>query len=215
MKHQGQSQAAHVSDLAFAREVWRHTERNNIEGAMIVRDLWKHSKPTVGYGKQTGPLTAHEIGAFAKKHAQAGELDLVGFARAIERAALIKAYTLLPELRQAEEAKHYRRYFRNGVEFGLAIYSSAIRTLALGQTQDEIEMDIPAKPVKPRMNDEIAKLEKAPGADAIRPVFDAWAGSRQFDLRRLDGEYANIVTAYAWMGWLGASMNKEDEIAQS
>lgn len=202
------NQASHVSDTAFAREMWQHAERGNIEGAMTVRDQWKYSKATEGYGQRTGPLTAHEIGAFADKHRVEGGIDLAGFARAVERAALIKAYTLLPELRQAEHAKHHRRYFRDGLDWGLAIYSGAIRTLAMGQVPTDADWEVRAKPAKPRNGSEIARLEQMPGAENLRPEFEEWAGKRQFDLQRHGSEYTNIVTAYAWMGWLGANLDK-------
>lgn len=52
---------------------------------MVVRDLCKHSKEAEGYGQRTGPLTAHEIRAFAETHRVEGGIDLAGFARAIER----------------------------------------------------------------------------------------------------------------------------------
>ncbi|WP_371767527.1 hypothetical protein [Massilia sp.] len=202
MKHTEQSQAAGVSNTAFAREMWRHAERGNTEAAKDVREQWKYSKHSEGFGERFGPLTDHEIGAFADRYLAGANGDVIGFARAVERAALVRAYTLLPELRQAEEAKHHRRYFRDGVAWGLATYSGAIRMLAMGQTQEEIEATIPAKPVKPHKSDELAKLERAPGADASRPQFEAYFGKRQFDLTRKDGMYTNIVTAYVWMGWL-------------
>lgn len=149
-----------------------------------------------GDGKNEGALTIHEIDGFAK---QAGG-DAVAFARAIERAALIKAYTLLPELRDAEEAKHHRRYYRDGVNWGLITYSGAIRALAIGRVHDAIEDDVPAKPVLPRRARELATIEVEGDAESKRPGFEVWAGRRQFDLRREDGVYTNIVTFYVWMG---------------
>lgn len=202
MKQIEQSPAAGVSNAAFAKEMWRHAERGDMEGAKDVRAQWKYSKESEGYAEHVGPLTIHEIGAFAAKYLPGTDGDTLGFARAVERAALIRAYTLLPELRQTEEAKRHRRYFRDGVAWGLATYSGAIRMLAMGQTQDEIEATIPAKQVKPHKSDELAKLERAPGAEASRPQFEAYFGKRQFDLTRKDGMYTNIVTAYVWMGWL-------------
>lgn len=210
MKQTEQTQAASVSNTAFAREMWRHAERGNMEAAKDVRAQWKHSKESEGYGERVGALSAHEIEAFAEKYLPGARGDAIGFARAVERAALIKAYTLLPELRQAEEARRHRRYFRNGVEWGLGIYSGAIRALAMGLSQDEIEEVIPAKPVKPRKSDELARLESRPAADAGRPRFEAYAGKHQFDLTRKDGAYTNIVTSYVWMGWLAAGLDTDE-----
>jgi hypothetical protein len=207
MNQAEQGQMAAASDQAFARAIWLHAERENVEGAKDVRAMWKHSKGSDGYGKQFGPLTVHEINAFAKK---AGG-DVIGFARAIERAALIKAYTLLPELRQAEEAKHHRRFYRDGVNWGLVTYCGAIRALAMGQAQDAIEDEIPAKPVKPRRARELEKIEVEGDAEAKRPTFEAWAGRRQFDLRREDGAYTNLVTSYVWMGWLASAIERGSE----
>lgn len=201
MNQADQNQMASVTDGAFARSMWRHTERGNVEGAKDVREMWKHSKESNGYGKAEGALSRYEIDAFAKQYLPG---DATGFARAVERAALIKAYTLLPELRQAEEAKHHRRYFRTGLEWGLAIYSGAIRALAMGQAQDAIEDLIPAKPGMPRRARELEKIEVAGDAEAKRPRFEAWAGRRQFDLRREDGAYVNLVTSYVWMGWVAS-----------
>jgi hypothetical protein len=206
MNQTEQGLMAAASDQAFARAIWRHAERENVEGAKDVRAMWKHSKGSDGYGRQFGPLTIHEINAFAK---EAGD-DVIGFARAVERAALIKAYTLLPELRQAEEAKHHRRFYRDGVNRGLVAYSAAIRALAMGQTQGAIEDEIPAKPVKPLRASEIAKIEVEGNAEAKRPAFEVWAGRRQFDLHREDGAYTNLVTSYVWMGWLASTPNADN-----
>jgi hypothetical protein len=206
MNQTEQSQSARVSDTTFAREMWRYSERGNVEGAKNVREMWKNSKMSEGYATPAGPLSIHEINAFAEK---AGD-DMVGFARSIERAALIKAYTLLPELRQAAEAKHHRRYFGNGVNWGLITYSGAILALALGQAPNDTEEEVPAKPVKPRRGSEIAKLERESAADVLRPKFEAWAGQRQFDLRRQEDGYTNMVTAYCWMGWLAAGQAQDE-----
>ncbi|WP_198116900.1 hypothetical protein [Massilia rhizosphaerae] len=197
-----------MSDMTFAREMWRHSEAGNIEAAKDVRAQWKYSKGSEGYGERIGALTPNEISAFAEKHMPDAIGDVTGFARAIERAALIKAYTLLPELRQAEGAKHNRRYFRNGVYWGLATYSNAIRVLAMGQTQDEAGEVVPEKPVKPRKNDELVRLENGPATEAARLRFEAHVGPRQFDLTRKDRSYINLVTAYAWMGWLARDQDQ-------
>jgi hypothetical protein len=205
MSQSEQSQAASVSDTTFAREMWRLSESSNMEAAKDVREHWKHCKGAEGYREHVGPVTAHEIGAIAKKCGLNASDNVIDFARAVERAALIKAYTLLPELRQAAEGQHYRRYFRDGLYWGLATYSNAIRVLAMGQTQDEIELETPAKPVKSRKSNALAKLELRPGVEAARSQFEAYAGKLQFDLTRKDGAYTNIVTSYVWLGWLAAS----------
>jgi hypothetical protein len=191
------SQAANVSDTTFAREMWRHNERGNIEAAQDVRGLWKYSRGSEEYGSSAGPLTAHEIDAFAKKSGG----DVMALARAVERAALIKAYTLLPEIRQAEAAKRHRRYFRDGLSYGLAVYSGAIRALTMGQIQGEIDPEYTGS-AKPRRADQVANVEAQGSAEVLRPGFEVWAGRRQFDLRRENDSYANLVTAYTWMGWL-------------
>jgi hypothetical protein len=78
-----------------------------------MREIWKHSKESEGYSKAEGVLSRNEIYSFASQYLP---WDATGFARAVEQAALIRAYTLLPELRQAEKAKHHRRYYyRDGV----------------------------------------------------------------------------------------------------
>lgn len=208
MNHTDQGRMADVSDGAFARAMWRNSEKGNFEAAKDVREQWKHSKASDGYGQTQGALSVHEIDALAKQHLQGDSGSAIGFARAIERAALIRAYTLLPELRQAEEAKHHRRYFGNGVNWGLVAYSGAIRELAMGKAQGETAEDIPAKPGTHRRAREILKIEAEGDAEAKRPSFEAWAGRRQFDLRQTqDGAYTNIVTAYVWMGWLASPMN--------
>lgn len=121
-----------------------------------------------------------------------------------------EADTLLPELRQAEEAKHHRRYFRDGLSYGLAIYSGAIRGLAMGQIPGEIETEA-VRRVTPRRASEIMRIEVKADADTARPDFEVWAGRRQFDLRRENGSYTNLVTAYAWMGWITATLNARTE----
>jgi len=205
MSKNEQSQAASVSDTAFAREMWRHSETGNIEAAKDVRMLWKYGQESEGYARSEGALTAYEITAFAEKFSLGAANDVIGFARAIERAALIKAYTLLPELRQAEDAKHHRRYFRDGVRYGLAVYSGAIRALAMGQIRGEADVD--EKPSARLRASDIKKIEVAGDAESKRPSFEAWAGNRQFDLTRKDGSYSNLVTSYVWMGRLGALLS--------
>jgi hypothetical protein len=61
------------------------------------------------------------------------------------------------------------------------------------------------KPVVPRRGAETTALETAVNSDGVRMGFEAWSGPKQFDLRRRDGSYVNLVTGYAWMGWLGAN----------
>lgn len=194
-----QNQAARVSDKAFAREMWRHAEQDNVEAAKDVRRLWKYGRESDGYGKREGALSAHEIDALAEQHLPGADGDVAGFARAVERSALIKAYTLLPELRQDEKGKGHRRYFRDGLAYGLALYSGAIRALAMGYAQGDVE---PITILEPRQKRDLAQLERSIDAEPMRLKFEAWAGSRQFDLRRKDDSYTNMVTAYAWMGWL-------------
>jgi hypothetical protein len=197
------SQAASVSDAAFTKEIWRHEEQGNVKVAAETRELWQHARVGQGYRDNVGPLTTHEIGGFAEKYLHGDDGDAVAFARAVERAALIKAFTLLPELRQAQAQKSYSKAYSNGMNMGLVTYSGAIRALAMGQAQGEGD---DAKPVRSRKGSEIAQLEKTVDASAIRPKFEAWAGSRQFDLRQQSGDYTNTVTAYVWMGWLAAGM---------
>jgi hypothetical protein len=199
MSQAEQSQAASVSDGAFFREMLRHSEQGRPTGVREVNQLWKYSKGSEGYMKSEGALSVHEIEALAKKT----DGDLMAFARAVERAALIKAYTLLPEIRQAEKAKHHRRHFRDGLYYGLAIYSGAIRILTMGQIPGET-VDEGVKPAPPRRAREIEKMEISADAEGVRPGFEAWAGRRQFDLRRESGSYANHATGCAWMGWLSA-----------
>lgn len=213
MKQIEQTAAVSVSNTTFAREMWRHAEQGNNEAAKDVRALWKYSQESEGYGKSEGALTLHEIGALAVKYLPAVAGAAIDFARAVERAALIKAYTLLPELRQAEDAKHHRRFFRDGVRYGLAIYSGAIRALAMGQIPGEAGDD-DVKPTAPRRAREVARIETAGDAEARRPGFEAWAGRRQFDLARKDGTYTNIATSYVWMGWLAGGIDVTDSLAE-
>jgi hypothetical protein len=206
MSQTEQSQAASVSNTTFAREMWRHAEQGDTAAAKEVRGLWKYGQQSEGYGQSKGALTIHEIVAFAKEYLPEAGDNAVGFARAIERAALIKAYTLLPEIRQAEDAKHHRRYFRDGLIYGLAVYCGAIRALAMGQIPGETEAEN-VKPVAPRRASDLAKLEMAGNTETARPAFEVWAGRRQFDLTRKDGAYTNLVTSYVWMGWLAATLS--------
>jgi hypothetical protein len=206
MSHSDQSQAGRVSDAAFTKEIWRHEEQGNVRVAAETRALWQHSRASSGYQDNVGPLSTHEIDAFTEKYFHGDGGGLTVFARAVERAALIKAFTLLPELRQAQAQQSYSKAYSNGMNMGLVTYSGAIRALALGRAQGETAEDDPAEP---RRRDEVAKLQKQIGSDAVRSRFEAWAGPRQFDLRQRSGEYINMVTAYAWMGWLAANLDKE------
>lgn len=210
MKHTEQSQVAGVSNTTFAREMWRHAEQGDTAAAKEVRQMWKYGQESEGYSRSEGALSVHEIGAFAKEYLPGSDGNAVGFARAVERAALIKAYTLLPEIRQAEDAKRHRRYFRDGVRYGLAVYSGAIRALAMGQIPGEIEAE-DAKPMASRRASDLAKLEFAMCSEATRADFEVWAGRRQFDLTRKDGAYTNIVTSYVWMGWLARGQDEKNK----
>lgn len=52
-------------------------------------------------------------------------------------------------------------------------------------------------------------------SDGVRMEFEAWSRPKQFDLRRHAGSYVNLVTGYAWMGWLGATLQVKDSVDES
>lgn len=201
------SQAAKVTDDAFTAQIWRQEELGNVQAAETMRQQWKHARTSGGYQDNVGALTSHEIDSFSAKYLiSTGADDARAFARAVERAALIKAITLLPELRiKAPERKASSHAFRSGMDYGFAIYCGAVTALAFGRSADGAGL---AVQVKPRKHGEISKIEDAVNVDAGRPKFEAWAGSRQFDLRRQNGAYTNTVTAYTWMGWLAAGLQR-------
>ncbi|MDN4052872.1 hypothetical protein QPK32_07270 [Massilia sp. YIM B02763] len=207
MNLQAKSQAERVSDDTFTARMWRLEESGNSAAAKEVRLQWRYAQTSAGYRDDVGALTRHEIEAFARDSGG----DAYAFARAVERAALIKAMTLLPELRQSVDYQKHSLTYGRGITYGFAAYSGAIRALAMGPAQDEAEEN---KAVEPRRRDDVAKLEQAIDTGTVRPGFEAWAGPRQFDLRQQSGEYTNMVTAYAWMGWLGASLDKEGSNGQ-
>lgn len=201
------SQAASVSDDTFTAQMWHLEERGHSKAAAEVHQQWRHAQGSKGYRDSVGALTSHEIDAFAAKYlVSTSSEDARSFGRAVERAALIKAMTLLPELRENADHQKNGLTFQRGMAYGFAAYSGAVRALAMGQAQDEVEGK---EAVEPRRRDETAKLQQSVGADTVRPRFEAWAGPKQFDLRQRNGDYTNTVTAYAWMGWLGANLDKE------